>query len=412
MTAKPDVLLVTQFYWPEPIGSAPYCTDLAEWMAITGWRTRVLTCRPHYPTGQVPPEYDNGERDRECRGKASIRRLPPWRPDLRGALGRMASETVFLLRGLHEIASRRTARSDHVISLCPSIFTVLLGSVACRRRGCHFALIHDIQSGLAAGLGMVGGRWLVAGMRLLERGILNRVDGIFVLSEDMRRQLRDQGITAPVQVLPIWVDASAIYPVRSAERRTATALYSGNLGRKQALDQVIALADTLQCRGSSMRVIVRGTGSEAQRLARTARLRQLRNIEFRPLVPPEQLNDGLAEGDVHLVPQDRDAADFAVPSKVYGIMAAGRTFVATAGPGSHLWRLQRDTEAFRCVPPGDPQALADAVMALGQDPKLRSELGARGRAYVMARHDKASILGAFESALRTIAQRRRLEPQS
>ena len=398
--AAGDVLFVTQFYWPEPIGSAPYCTDLAEWLVRSGWPVRVFTSRPHYPDGVVPEAYRQGERDSEARNGVAIERVPPWRPDRRGALGRMAAELVFLLRGLGALFRGRIRRSRLVVSLCPSILAVLLGRLACRPDGRHFALVHDIQSGLASGLGMVGGGWLPALIRLLERRVLNGVDGIFVLSDQMRRRLEEQGVTVPIEVLPIWVDAAAIRPVERTAGGPLTLLYSGNLGRKQALDQVLALAEILQRRGSAARIVIRGEGGEAVRLAEEAERRQLANIEFRPLLPIERLAEGLAEGDVHLVPQDGKAADYAVPSKIYGIMAAGRPFVATAGPGSHLWRLQEQTGAFQCVPPADAEALAEAVLALGVDVERRAELGACGRAFVEAHHDKARVLGNFEAALR------------
>ena len=92
--ASSDVLMVTQFYWPEPIGSAPYCTDLAEWLTLTGWRVRVFTCRPSYPEGVVPPSYADGSRDRESQNGVAITRVPPWRPERRGALGRMMGAAV------------------------------------------------------------------------------------------------------------------------------------------------------------------------------------------------------------------------------------------------------------------------------------------------------------------------------
>lgn len=398
------VLFVTQFYWPEPIGSAPYCTDLAEWLARAGWQVTVLTSRPHYPEGIVPPVYRDGARDSERQNGVGIERLPPWRPDQRGTLGRMVGELVFLVRGLAALATGRIRRGDMVVSLCPSVLAVLLGRIACRRRGHHFALVHDIQSGLAAGLGMVGRGWLLALMRTVERRLLNKVDRIFVLSEQMRQSLREQGVVQPIEVLPIWVDADVIQPLeRASADGPVTALYSGNLGRKQALDQVIELAEILQLRGADLRIVIRGKGGEAERLMQEARRRGLANVEFRPLVPLERLAEGLAEGDVHLVPQGGLAADYAVPSKVYGIMAAGRPFVATAGPGSHLWRLQQETGAFHCVPPGDAEALADAVLALGVDARQRADLGARGRAFVVARHEKSTVLGSFEATLRRSA---------
>src|SRR3546814_16555109 len=80
----------------------------------------------------------------------------------------------------------------------------------------YCTLVRVSRSGLAAGLGMVGGRWRLAAMRLRERRVLNGVDTIFVLSEHMRQTLLGQGVTTPIQVLPIWVDAAVIQPIEHA----------------------------------------------------------------------------------------------------------------------------------------------------------------------------------------------------
>src|SRR3546814_12119376 len=80
---KPDALMVTQYYWPEPIGSAPYCTDLAEWLAVAGWDVRVFTCRPHYPEGVVPARYASRDLDTPDRRGVAVHPVPPWPPDPR-----------------------------------------------------------------------------------------------------------------------------------------------------------------------------------------------------------------------------------------------------------------------------------------------------------------------------------------
>jgi colanic acid biosynthesis glycosyl transferase WcaI len=118
----------------------------------------------------------------------------------------------------------------------------------------------------------------------------------------------------------------------------------------------------------------------------------LDNIRFSELLPREKLGQGLAEGDIHLVPQEPDGAAFAVPSKIYNIMAAGRPFVATARPDSPLWHLQTQSRAFLCVPPNDTPAFADAVLRLADDRPLRAELGRNGRAFVEEHYAKGKVL--------------------
>jgi colanic acid biosynthesis glycosyl transferase WcaI len=143
-------------------------------------------------------------------------------------------------------------------------FCVALGILATRRGGRHIALIHDIQSGLAGGLGMVRSRYLLGAMRWLERSVLNRLDAIAVLTPEMATSLRTLGISRPIEVVPLWVDAEAIVPL--PEGPESAVLYSGNLGRKQGLDQIVALARQLQERAPGVQVIVRGNGNQAAEL--------------------------------------------------------------------------------------------------------------------------------------------------
>src|SRR3546814_4910081 len=83
---------------------------------------------------------------------------------------------------------------------------VLLGIAATRRGGRHVALVHDIQSGLAGGLGMVRNGLLLRVMRFCERLVLNRTDLVVVLTAAMRARMRALGVRVPIEVLPIWVD--------------------------------------------------------------------------------------------------------------------------------------------------------------------------------------------------------------
>jgi colanic acid biosynthesis glycosyl transferase WcaI len=146
--------------------------------------------------------------------------------------------------------------------------------------------------------------------------------------------LRGQGVRKPIHVLPIWVDLSKVYPMTPRIDGAPTLLYSGNfLGRKQGLEQIIDMAELLLKKGSNVKVVIRGAGTSIETLRTTIQERCLRNVELKPLVPPQQLNEALAEGHVHLIPQLPEGADYALPSKTYAIMAAGR--VPRFGPS---WR--------------------------------------------------------------------------
>lgn len=402
MARSESLVFLTQYYAPEEIGSAPYCVDLARWLVERGFAVKLVTGQPHYPSPELYGAFHRAGIRQEQDGGIEVTRLKAMGPKDRSVRQRILSELAFFARGIAALATGRIERNKLVLSLSPSIFCVALGVLMRRRGGRHVALIHDIQSGLAGGLGMVRSSLMLKAMRMVERIVLNRVDAIAVLTPEMAASLKALGVSRPIEVVPLWVDTDAIVPM--PERDPPSVLYSGNLGRKQGLEQVIRLARDLQDRAPEVRILVRGGGNQAPELHAAIESQGLRNVQIEALLPKAELNRGLAEGAVHLVPQNPQAADFAMPSKIFNIMAAGRPFVATAGPGSALWRVQRQSQAFVCVLPDDAELLVDSVLGLLQDDAKRRELGAAGRCYVEINYGRSRVLSQFSRLLEGVSE--------
>ncbi|MCP5365547.1 MAG: glycosyltransferase family 4 protein [Hyphomicrobiales bacterium] len=394
-----ELLIVSQYFWPETIGSAAYITDLAQWMAGRCENVTVFTGRPFYPGNTIYAGYEGGKRDQEEAFDAHIIRGPTIVPKGGSFKGRLLNEALFLGNAIVSRLKGSVPRSPFVFSLCPSIFSVFAGVLSCQSTGRHIAIIHDIQSGLAAHLGMMKAGPILQILRWLERTILNRVDGIVVLSERMKASLAEQGITVPIEVLPIWVDVESIRPMPKPPGSPPTVMYSGNLGRKQGIEQILDMASVLQEIRPDVRILIRGSGAQADRVRQDIKTRSLNSVHLEDLVPPERFCESLAEADVHLVPQNPTAADFAVPSKVYSIMAAGRPFVCTALTGSTLWDLMEQAECSRCVPPNQPEQFATSVAALLSAPSVAKAMGERGRAYVQTHATKDAVLQRYYELL-------------
>ncbi len=397
------VLFVTQHYAPETIGSAPYCTDVAEYLHAQGRDVTVLTGWPHYPDAARFAGFRPGSNQSGRKGPV-IKRLRHWLPRQRSVAGRIASEVLFLLVGIWALLAGRVRRHELVLSLCPSIFSVVLGQLATAKDGRHLVIMHDIQSGLAGGLGMVRFSLLLRMMRIVERIALNRADGLLVLSEDMRTRLRHMGVQTSIEILPIWVDPAQIQPQPHRDRTAPLLLYSGNLGRKQGLDQMVSLAERLALSRPQIGIVIRGAGGEHDALEAALVARHVTNVRLEDLVSRECLAGGLAEGDIHLVPQNPKGADFAVPSKVYNIMAAGRSFVTTAPEGSAVWRLAAESGAFMCVPPDDAPAFEAAILQLADNPGMRATMEANGRRHIERHHDRNRLLGRLDELLTMLSR--------
>ena len=402
--ARSEMLFITQYYRPELVGSAPFCGDLAEWFADQ-WKTTVLTGLPNYPDGEVFASHRRGERRREHIDGVSVERLPIWVPKTRSTGARIASEIWFFLLGLLALLSRRVKRQRLVLSLSPSILSVALGCLARRRGGRHVALVHDIQSGLAQGLRMVRASSLLRVMRYAERKILSRADLVVVLTDEMKSYLRQIGVTAAIEVVPIWADIDRIEPAVERETDPVRLVYSGSFGRKQKVEQIAAIAADLQRRASGIEILLRGRGKDFEALRAAIDGQALRNVRFSDLVPAEDLFAGASRSDIHLVVHDPVAAKFAIPSKIYNILAAGLPCVAQAHPDTALWRLQQQSRGFLCVRPGDANDLTNAALRLAEAPALRAELGANGRRFIERNCAKSAVLPELLTTIGKLLQR-------
>ena len=207
------------------------------------------------------------------------------------------------------------------------------------------------------------------------------------------------GVRTPFFVAPPQVDARALTP-RPEPVGKSTLMYSGNLGRKQGLQCLLDLAAIIRLEMPEVVILIRGDGAMRTILMETAAAAGLTNVIFEPLVAREEVARSMSEGHVHLVPQLPGGHEFAVPSKVFSIMAAGRPFVATADEGSPLYDLAEGVGAGLAVPTCDSRAFADAAIALLRDPARRRLMGDLGRAWVEREADTPVVMARIGALLR------------
>jgi colanic acid biosynthesis glycosyl transferase WcaI len=377
-----SVLIISMYFHPEPAGSAPPITDMALWMARNGLHPEVITARPNYPTRKVFEGYESGQLDDEKWCGVDVKRLKSTIVASSGLLGRLRTEGSFLWALIvHRIRSKKTA--SVVISVCPSIFTVLGARFFLGKQGVHLAIVHDIQSGLGKSTGY--GSRLMGLLSWIEGFVLNRVDKIVTLDASMEATLRKKKIKVPITITPPQVDSSSFPNIPDPSCNLV--IYSGAMGKKQGLEQLIHAAALLEARNSSAKLIIRGQGGIRSDLELMAEELKLKNVMFEDLADSAHYHEAMAAGSVHLVPQNAEGSNFALPSKLYSIMASYRPFIATGVPNSPLGRLVEKSNGGMLVPPNDPGRLADAIDELLANPGLRQTMGMSGRKFVEAEAD-------------------------
>src|SRR5690348_12433527 len=231
-TVKKNIVYISPYFWPETIGSAPYCTDVCAWLSEKGHDIQVIAFRPHYPNADQFAAWQDGSRDSERHDGAQILRIKTRGRGSGGFRDRLASDLAFLFGVLRHAFRRAPAKTDVIVAYVPSCLSLFGAAVLSWRTGAPvIGIVHDIESGLAAALGIAKQGILLRLMRLVERAAFNRAAKMIVLTDGMATELRDIGYRGPLSVLPIW---SPLFPEKELSPSTPpTVAYSGNFGKKQ-----------------------------------------------------------------------------------------------------------------------------------------------------------------------------------
>ena len=144
-----------------------------------------------------------------------------------------------------------------------------------------------------------------------------------------------------------------------------------------------------------------GEGAAKAALQTDVRRLGLRNVEFLPTQPYETLSDSLGAADVHVVGLRRGLAGYIVPSKVYGILAAGRPYIAGVETGRRTRPHRRGARrAGSVVEPDDPEALAEGILRM-RDSDL-GEMGRNARKAFEERFDRPRATESYRQVLEDV----------
>jgi colanic acid biosynthesis glycosyl transferase WcaI len=92
-----------------------------------------------------------------------------------------------------------------------------------------------------------------------------------------------------------------------------------------------------------------------------------------------------------------------VPSKLYGILAAGRPVVFVGDTDGELARLIREHRVGVAIASGDAPALRDALCRLRDEPAERIRMGARARALFEQRYTLSAAVQRWQAVLAEVS---------
>jgi glycosyltransferase involved in cell wall biosynthesis len=373
-------------YWPDQAATGQLLTELAEdLVARHGCSVSVVAGRAlHGSVGArgslwpVSTEQRRGVRIFRANGTAFSRRR---------FAGRASNYLSYFASAF--AASWRLGPQDVVVSLTDPPILGLAALRAARRAGARFVfLCEDVFPEVAALLEDFHNQTVNRTLDRINRYLLREADAVIALGDRMKRRLVEEKGADPgrVHVIHNWADCEAITP-GPKDNAFARAhglcdrfvlMHSGNVGLSQDLDLLVEAAALLQSRERLVVAIV-GDGARRQPLQEMTARRGLTNVRFFPYQPKEMLDESFATADAFLVSLKQGLEGYIVPSKVYGILASGRPFVAAVDPSCEAAVIARDHHCGTVAAPGQPEELASAIAALCDDPAGARVMGQNAR---------------------------------
>ncbi len=375
------ILLLNLYYPPDTSATAKMAHSVVEALSVSHSVT-VLCGRP---------SYDPTERR-------------PWRPYQTETAGRAriirAGSTAFprfemkkrLVNYLSYVALA-IPRSlfvpcDGVLAMTDPPFQGIVGAiVAMLKRKPYVYNIRDLYPDMAVGGSIVAPGMLVRVWEKLHRWALRRAARVIVLGEDMRARIIAKRVE-PARVLVVR-DGTEILPpntplpapnpqvVRAIRGNFSFVLvHAGNLGFYGAWNTLVTAARHLTNEGVGLVFV----GDGAQRPQIEAAAEGPGNIRFLEFFPASRIPSVLAAADAHIITVKRGLEGVVVPSKMYGILAAGKPILAVAPKETDAVSLGVQRGFAVAADPDRPAEVVNAVRALASDPNKLKAMSEAARA--------------------------------
>jgi colanic acid biosynthesis glycosyl transferase WcaI len=400
------ILFVNRSYWPDTEATGQLLTELCENLASTGeFDVHVLCGQPNHMTGDLPLDDDrmiphNG---------VTIHRIPHTRFSKRSMVGKLTNLVTFTLSAWWN--SAKVSRPDVVITETDPFFLGLLGRRLQRKLGARFvAYLQDIYPDVAVVVGKAKEGRMVRRLRKMLFGAYSRADRVVVLSRDMKTRCVEHGVTeSRIATIPNWADTEQLTPIRThnAFREQQglgdrfVVMYSGNMGLPHLLTPILDAAAALQGRQDIVFLFV-GEGVQKKELEQQASERRLLNVRFLPYQPKEFLSHSLSAGDIQVVSVKPGVISCLMPSKLYGILAAGSSVLSIAPHDCEMAELVRDHElGENCDLERGEQLGADIAAAIERlcDRGRLEEIAVRARSLAVSDFSRAEQVERFRNLL-------------
>ncbi len=384
---KLDTLIICHAFPPDMGGASFRGGNLAKALSARGHNVDVIAAFPYYPHGQIDAKYRGLLYVNEAQNEILVRRV--WIPALptKGLLNRIVIYLSFVFSYAISLLAMYKKHFDIVYFVSPyplSFFSLPACVFGKLKRAVVILDVHDLWPEViveVAGMNSKSARGILIQMARMVSTLSNYVTTI---TQAINEKMIEIGLPSEkLRIVSMSIDTQFYShrktrgPIDPRFSGKFIAEYSGVLARKYDFDTLIQAARILQDKSSDILVLVRGDGEQKERVLRSAK--SVRNVVvLTKIVSSDVVVDYLNSADVLVCPlMDSEEGSRGIPSKVFEYLSVAKPVICS-GRGETA-ELILSKGVGLAVPPGDPEALADAIFRLFRDSHARRLFSERAR---------------------------------
>lgn len=398
-----NILLITPNFPPEITGAGHLYFELAKSMVDRGHKTTVVTCFPRWHINEMPPKYKG--KIFMCETMEGIQVMRVKMPPLPLKIPAIRGIDHFLVAIEFLIGALFSGKRDIILVYSPPLTLGVTACVLGKIRRIPFVFnVQDIFPKYAVDSGVLKDRFLIRFFEAIERFVYKHAKYISVHSPGNWGYLASRGVPKnKLIVIPNWVDTDRVRPGDKHNRFREqynldgkfVVSYVGTIGYAQDVNVIIQSAALLKSYEDILFFLV-GEGPEKKNLERKARTLGLNNVMFVPIQPWEKYLEVLRASDVSLINLKKELSTPVVPSKTFNMMASGIPIVASVPPHGDAANIIEEGQCGLCVPAGDDEELARAILKLYKESSLKEEMGKNGRNHAVNYYSREACTSKYE----------------
>jgi len=410
--SNPQVLVLCQLFYPELVSTGQTLTELCEVLAGRGMDVEVV-CGP--PT--VLRQDESIPRVSSHRG-IKIRRVWGTKFPKLNLVGRVVNQLTFALSVFLFLLFDRSKRPVLVLTNPPFLpfSCALLRALGLGKK--YIYVVFDVYPDTAVGLGVIKESGLLCRLwHRLNVLVLKHAAAVVVIGRCMKDVIvgnyRDAlpGLEKKIHSIHVWSDDNLIRSAADTEnpfiekwglRGKFVVSYSGNMGRFHDMETIMEAVQRVQPY-PDIEFLFIGEGHKKKFVQSFIADHGLRNCQVHTYVDREDLGHSLSSADVGLVSLAEGQEGLSVPSKTYGILAAGVPVLAIMPETSEIARMLNEEDCGIVVRPGDSESLADEILGVYRDREKLARMSANARRAIQEKYNLNAASSAYYELICKVA---------